>query len=247
MPMTFGRGLPERSSCSRMYCFSSRLTVCQSRCCSSATSLIVRCGNVRRCSGQSAGCAERSRGNPPAARASRCRSGDSGRAAPPDPGKCGAFHREGPAPVAACGRTSRNAPFRRSRRPFFSPPHERDESCLRITEQTLHRLQGAKTREPICVRKAAHFACFRHRAIMPKSRTPAANILCCKNRVFSTTESWLLPTRNHEEPTPLVRLLQKLSDIRRPPALGSARIWGPTSGDRGPPRGYSEHWYFCWY
>ena len=62
----------------------------------------------------------------------------------------------------------------------FSPPHERDEPRLRVTKQTLHGLQGAKTGEPICIRQAAGSACFRHPSIMPKSRTPAANILCCK-------------------------------------------------------------------
>src|ERR1017187_10266682 len=82
----------------------------------------------------------------------------------------------------------------------FSPPHKGDKSCLRVTEQTLHALQGAKAGEAICIRQATGFACFRHRTIMPKSRTPETNILCCKNSAFSTAGSPLLPTRNHEEP-----------------------------------------------
>ena len=38
--MTFGPGVPARRSCSRMYCCSSSLTVCHSRCSSSAMSLM---------------------------------------------------------------------------------------------------------------------------------------------------------------------------------------------------------------
>jgi hypothetical protein len=103
-------------------------------------------------------------------------------------------------PVGVAGRTSPNAPCHKCHRLFFSPPHKRDESRVRVTEQTLHSLQGAKTGEPICIRQAAGFACFRHPSIMPKSRPPATNILCRENRALSTAESRFLPTRNHEEP-----------------------------------------------
>ena len=41
MPITLGAGVPARASCARMYCLSSSLTLSQSRCSSSATSLMV--------------------------------------------------------------------------------------------------------------------------------------------------------------------------------------------------------------
>lgn len=47
MPITLGRGAPCRRSCSRMYCFSSSLTVCQSRWSSLATSVIVEARHRR--------------------------------------------------------------------------------------------------------------------------------------------------------------------------------------------------------
>ena len=52
---------------------------------------------------------------------------------------------------------SRDGPFRRCRRSFFSPPDQSDEPSTRITEHPLDTLQRAKAREGICVRQSAAF------------------------------------------------------------------------------------------
>ena len=200
----FGRGCAARAaSCSRMYCFSSRLTVCQSRCSSSATSLIVLgAAALGPRSRQSAWCtarcrqeiSSRSRFTVPHRRQQNA-------AAPPGRGKCGGSRRTDPVPAAARGRTSQSAPCRKSRRRFFPRRTRRDEPRVRITEDPADALQGTKTAEPICIRQTADFACLRHRAIMPNSRYPGTDAShAVENRLFSSAAPLLLPTRNHEEP-----------------------------------------------
>lgn len=69
---------------------------------------------------------------------------------------------------AAC-RTSPNAPFRRCRRAFFSPPNQRDDPRLRISKDPPHGLQRTKAGKSIGVRQTADLGCSWHPQIMPKS------------------------------------------------------------------------------
>ena len=140
-----GRGLPGASSCSRMYCFSRRLTVCQSRFSSSAMSLIVplrqRLPDV---AGKALGMQRvlQQKLQPLALHAAAPAAVD----APHLQIEVNAIlaHRADPAPVVAGGRTSPNALSHTFRRPFFSPPYQTDKPRVRITKDPVDGMRGRK-------------------------------------------------------------------------------------------------------
>lgn len=103
-------------------------------------------------------------------------------------------------PAGGGGRTRSGTRYHIPRRPFFSPPYQRDDPRSRVTEYPLHRRQWSETGKPVCVRQTAGFACLGHPPIMPNFCVPATGILCRINKAFSTAQPQFLPTRNHEEP-----------------------------------------------
>ena len=117
---------PTRRSCSRMYCFSSSLTVSQSRC--SLLGHILdrrRPGSAGRRRTQTAWCRTDCRPATPAARASPSAAPARAPAAPPAPGRSAASpHDRSPHPAAPSGRRNPDATGRTPRTPFFSPPHQ---------------------------------------------------------------------------------------------------------------------------
>ena len=122
-----------------------------------------------------------------------------------DAGQCGDRRRTDPAHVAVCGRTRCDALYRRCRRSFFSPPHERDEPSAWLTEQSLDTLQGTKTREGIRVRQSAALWWCSHPHIMPTFRSFSMSIEPYENRLGVVIRPLVLPIRNREDPKHLDR------------------------------------------
>ena len=200
IPITRGPGVPKHRSCSHMHCCSNSLTVFQSRCNSLAMSLT---GDARQrrptkkakrfvSNGLSARKSSRFLLHRAATSCSQC----AGFRHPNTP----AYHRRrDPEPAAPC---DRNRPAARARSPhtsFFSPPPQRNNPRLRITEKPDHSRPRPKASETIRIPQAANTVLGWHPRIMPVFRPAPKALPPAPRAAFRRITPAISPTHFHED------------------------------------------------
>ena len=113
------------------------------------------------------------------------------------PSTHGCRHRRDRARDGSCDRRNFAGLSRRPYKPFFSPAHEANKTCLGITEETADHGFWTESGEAICIIKPAFFS---HSFIMSVHSTCGKAGKPLKSSGFDVNRHVFLPTRFGEEP-----------------------------------------------